>query len=95
VVCVLGRISNVCTTLIKTDYVGHNDVRGQLKLCNEGVWERGTPRTLNLGSRCWQVGSFRPGNFMEYKTVHGLEPLWTVWTIRCRKPVLPVATDYI
>jgi hypothetical protein len=63
---VLGRISNVYTTLVKTDYVGHYDVRRQLKPCNEGVWERGdiTPRTLNLGSRCRQVGSSRPGNFM-------------------------------
>ena len=68
--CVLGRISNVCTTLVKTDNVGHYDARRQLKPCNEGVWESGdiTPRTLNLGSRCRQVGSFRPGNFVEYKT---------------------------
>jgi hypothetical protein len=85
----LGRISNVCTAVVKTDYVGHYDVREQLKSCNEGVWERGdrTPRTLNLGSRCRQVGSFRPGNFMEYKTGRDLEPLWTFWRIRC-----PLAT---
>jgi len=77
--CVLGRIRNVCTTLVKTDYVGHYDVRGRLKPCNEGVWERGdvTPHTLNLGSRCRQVGSFKPGNFIEYKTWRGLGPLWT------------------
>lgn len=82
----------MCTTLVKT-LRGHRDVRGQLKPCNEGVWERGniTPRTLNLGSRCRQVDSFRPGNSMEYKTVRGLEPLWTFCRIHCREPVLPAA----
>jgi hypothetical protein len=51
----------VCTTLVKTDYVGHYDVRRQLKLCNEGVREREdiTPRTLNLGSRCRRSGQLQ------------------------------------
>ena len=25
--CALGRIRNVCTTLVKIDYMGHYDVR--------------------------------------------------------------------